>query len=163
MTIKTNDTIPSITLKRLGDSGMEDLNIADYIANKTVIIFGVPGAFTPSCDQKHLPGYIAKADILKAKGIDEIICIAVNDPFVMDHWAETSGADGKVTLIPDGNAELTKALGLEFDGSGYGLATRSKRFSMLVKNGVVKTLDIEAAPSDVELSSAESCLLKLAA
>lgn len=161
MTIKINDTIPSITLKRLGDSGMEDLNIADYIANKTVIIFGVPGAFTPSCDQQHLPGYIANADALKAKGIDEIICLSVNDPFVMDHWAETSGADGKVTLIPDGNAELTRALGLDFDGSGHGLATRCQRFSMVVEKGTVKSLDIEAAPSDVELSSAESCLLKL--
>ncbi len=161
MTITTGSTIPSIILKRIGDSGMEDLNIADYIAGKTVIIFGVPGAFTPSCDQKHLPGYIAKADDIKAKGVDEIICIAVNDPFVMDHWAETSGADGKVTLIPDGNAELTKALGLDFDGSGFGLATRCKRFSMLVKNGVVETLDVEASPSDVELSGADACLLKL--
>jgi peroxiredoxin len=163
MTITINQKIPSITLKRLGDSGMEDLNIAEYIAHKKVIIFGVPGAFTPSCDQKHLPGYIANAEGIKAKGVDEIICIAVNDPFVMKYWAETSGANGKVTLIPDGNAELTRALGLDFDGSGFGLATRCKRFSMIVENGVVISLDIEAAPSDVALSSAETCMLKLAA
>lgn len=163
MTITLNDQIPSIALKVLGDSGIEDLNIAEYIADKTVIIFGVPGAFTPSCDQKHLPGYIAKADEIKARGVDEIICIAVNDPFVMDQWAQASGADGKVTLIPDGNAELTRALGLDFDGSGFGLATRCKRFAMLVEGGIVKTLDIEDAPSDVELSSAERCLLQLAA
>lgn len=161
MTISTGQNIPSITLKRLGAGGMEDINIADYIAGKKVILFGLPGAFTPSCAQKHLPGYVDHADAIKAKGVDEIICIAVNDPFVMQHWGEVAGADGKVTMIPDGNAELTKALGLEFDGSGFGLATRSKRYAMIVNDGVVESLDVEEAPSDVELSGAQACMLKL--
>jgi peroxiredoxin len=161
MTISPNQKMPSITLKRLGDAGMEDLNIAEYIAGRKVVIFGVPGAFTPSCDQKHLPGYVANADAIKAKGVDEIICIAVNDPFVMQHWGQSAGAAGKVTMIPDGNAELTRALGLDFDGSGFGLATRCKRFSMIVNDGVVETLDIEEKPSDVELSAAQACLVRL--
>ena len=161
MTISTGQKIPSITLKRLGAGGMEDFNLAEYIAGKKVIIFGLPGAFTPSCAQKHLPGYIDNADAIKAKGIDDIICVAVNDPFVMQHWGEVAGADGKVSMIPDGNADLTKAMGLEFDGSGFGLATRSKRYVMIVNDGVVESLDIEDAPSDVELSGAQACMLKL--
>lgn len=158
MTIKPGDKIPSITIKRMGSGGLEDLNIADYIAKKKVVIFAVPGAFTPSCSQKHLPGYIENASAIKAKGIDEILCIAVNDPFVMNHWGENSGAAGRITMIPDGNGAFTKAIGMEFDGSGAGLAFRSRRYSMVVENGVVKTLNVEAAPSDVELSGASMCL-----
>lgn len=161
MTIKPGDKIPSVTLKRLGENGMEDLNIADYVKDKKVVLFAVPGAFTPACSLKHLPGYIQHANDLKAKGIDEIICVAVNDPFVMKHWGEHAGATGRVTMIPDGNAEFTKALGLEFDGSGAGLAIRSKRYSMLIDKGIVKRLDVEAAPSDVELSGVEACLAHL--
>lgn len=161
MTIKTGDKIPAITLKRLGAEGMEDIDIAAHIAGKKVVIFGAPGAFTPSCDQQHLPGYVENADAIRAKGVDEIICIAVNDPFVIDHWGKTAGAEGKVTMIPDGNAALTKALGLDFDGSGFGLATRSKRFAMIVNDGVVESLDIEEKPSDVALSGAQACMVKL--
>lgn len=161
MAIKVGDKIPSVTLKRLGEGGMEDLNIADYIAKKKVVIFAVPGAFTPACSQKHLPGYIEHAKDIKAKGIDEIICIAVNDPFVMQHWGESAGAKGKVTMIPDGNGEFTKAVGLDFDGSGYGLATRSKRYSMVVENGKVTKLSVEEKPSDVELSGAQACAANL--
>lgn len=161
MTIAVNDTFPSVTTKRLGANGMEDFNLADHIKGKKVVIFGVPGAFTPSCAQKHLPGYIAKAGEIKSKGVDEIICVAVNDPFVMKTWGEGAGADGKVTMIPDGIGTLTKALGLEFDGSGAGLGTRAKRFSLIVDNGTVKTVDVEEKPSDVEFSSADACLVKL--
>lgn len=161
MTIKIGDTIPSVSVKRLGDSGMESVDIAQYIAGRKVVIFAVPGAFTPSCAQKHLPGYIQNADSIKASGIDEIICMAVNDPFVMKHWGEAAGAAGKITMLPDGNAEFTRAIGLEMDGSGAGLGLRSKRYSMIVDKGVVKSLDIEAAASDVELSGAEACMLKL--
>lgn len=161
MTIKTGDKIPAVTLRKLGAAGIEDLNAADYVADKTVIIFGVPGAFTPSCAQKHLPGYIENADTIKGKGVDEIICLSVNDPFVMAEWSAQSGAAGKVTLLSDGNGELTKAMGLDFDGSGAGLGIRSLRYVMVVKNGVIDSLDIEAAPSDVELSGAQACLLKL--
>lgn len=161
MSIAVNDKFPSVTTKRLGANGMEDFTLADYIKDKKVIIFGVPGAFTPSCAQKHLPGYVAKAADIKTKGVDDIICLAVNDPFVMKAWGESAGADGKVTMVADGLGTLTKALGLEFDGSGAGLGIRAKRFSMVVENGVVKTLDVEEKPSDVELSSAETCLLRL--
>lgn len=162
MTISIGASIPSVTTKRMGVSGLEDFNLADFIQGKKVVIFGVPGAFTPSCAQKHLPGYVAKAADIKAKGVDEIICLAVNDPFVMKAWGESAAVDGKVMMVADGLGTLTKAMGLEFDGSGAGLGMRSKRFSMIVENGTVKTLEIEAAPSDVELSSAEVCLLKVA-
>lgn len=158
MTIKPGDKIPSVTIKRMGAGGLEDLNIGDYIAKKKVVIFAVPGAFTPSCSMKHLPGYIENAAAIKAKGIDEIICIAVNDPFVMQHWGENSGAAGRITMVPDGNGEFTKKIGMEFDGSGAGLSFRSRRYSMVVDKGVVKTINVEAAPSDVELSSAGTCL-----
>lgn len=161
MTIAVNDIFPSVTTKRLGAAGLEDFTLADAIKGKKVVIFGVPGAYTPSCAQKHLPGYVKNADALKAKGVDAIYCVAVNDPFVMSAWGQSAGVDGKVTMVADGLGTLTKALGLEFDGSGAGLGIRSKRFSMVVENGVVKTLEVEAAPSDVELSSAEVCLLKL--
>ncbi len=161
MTISVGEKLPSVSVKRLGEGGMEDFNVADYVAGKTVVIFAVPGAFTPSCAEKHLPGYINNAAAIKAKGVDEILCISVNDPFVMKHWGTSAGAEGKITMVPDGNGEFTKALGLDFDGSGAGLATRSQRYMMVVKDGVVESLEIEGAPSDVELSSAETCLARL--
>jgi peroxiredoxin len=161
MTIKTGDKIPSVKLKRLGVSGMEEVDIASYVADKKVVVFAVPGAFTPSCAQKHLPGYIQNAEQIKSEGIDEIICVAVNDPFVMKHWGEVSGADGKVTMMPDGNGAFTKAIGLEMDGSGAGLGFRSKRYAMVIDHGVVKDLQVEASPGDVELSGAQACLLRL--
>lgn len=161
MTIKPGDKIPSVKLKRLGANGMEEIDFGAYVAEKKAVIFGVPGAFTPTCAGKHLPSYINNAAKLKSKGIAEIICVAVNDPFVMKQWGEEAGAAGKVTMMPDGNAALTKALGLEFDGSGAGLGMRSKRFSMVVEDGVVKSLDIEASPGDMAVTGAESCLLKL--
>ncbi len=161
MTIAIGDTIPSVTIKHLGASGMEDLNIADYIKGKKVVIFAVPGAFTPSCTEQHLPGYIKHAKDIKDKGVDEIICIAMNDPFVMKHWGEAAGAKGNVTMIPDGNGEFTKAVGMDFDGSGFGLATRSKRYAMVVENGEVKSLKVEEKPSDVELSGAQACMAGL--
>lgn len=161
MTIKIGEKIPSVTLKRLGEAGMEDLNIADYVAKRKVVVFAVPGAFTPACTQKHLPGYIQHAKDIKAKGIDEIICIAVNDPFVMQHWGEVAGAQGKITMIPDGNGEFTRAIGMDFDGSGFGLASRSKRYSMVIEDGKVTKLQVEAKPSDVELSGAQACVANL--
>ena len=161
MTIQVGDSIPSVTVKKMGAAGLEDFNLASHIAGKRVLLFAVPGAFTPTCHLKHLPGYVAKSDEIKSKGIDEIICIAVNDPFVMAHWEEVSGAKGKVTLMPDGNAEFTCAIGMEFDGSGAGLSTRSKRYAMIVENGVVKDLQVENAPGALELSGAEACLLRV--
>lgn len=162
MTIKTGDLLPSVTLKKMGAAGLEEFNTADAVKGKKVIVFGVPGAFTPSCAQKHLPGYIAQCEAIKAKGIDEIICVAVNDPFVMSHWGQAAGAEGKVTMWPDGNGLFADALGLTFDGAGAGLGKRLQRFSMVVEDGVVKSLEVEAKPSDVELSGAEACLVRLA-
>lgn len=161
MTIKIGNTLPTVTLKRLGASGMEELDTGTYFKGRKVVMFGTPGAFTPSCAQKHLPGYIGNADAIKAQGVDEIICVSVNDPFVMKQWGEVAGAAGKVTMLPDGNGAFATALGLTFDGSGAGLGTRAKRFSMIVTNGVVESLEVEDAPSNVELSGAEMCMIKL--
>lgn len=161
MTIQPNEKIPAILLRTLGPAGIEEIDIADYIAGRKVVLFGVPGPFTPSCHQTHLPGYLDNADAIKAKGVDEIICVTVNDPFVVDAWSKDLGAAGKVTILSDGNAELTLAMGLDFDGSGAGLGVRCKRFAAIVKDGVIESLDIEAVPSDVELSGAPACLLKL--
>lgn len=161
MTIKTGDKLPSVTLKRLGANGMEDVDTAKYVAGRKVVIFATPGAFTPTCAQKHLPSYVDNAEKIKAAGIDEIICVSVNDPFVMKHWGEVAKADGKVTMMPDGNAAFTKALGLEMDGSGFGLGIRSKRYSMIVDNGVVTELEVEAAPGEMNVSGGEACLIRL--
>lgn len=163
MMIKIGDTIPSVTLKRLGDNGMEDLNTGDYFKNKTVILFATPGAFTPTCAQKHLPGYVNNAEQIKSQGVDEIICLSVNDPFVMRHWGEVANATGKVTMLPDGNGEFSKALGLTFDASGAGLGTRAQRFYMMIDNNIVTDLAVEPVASQVELSGAEVCLVKLKA
>lgn len=161
MSIQIGDKVPSVTVKHLTGDGMVDLNIADHIAGKTVVIFAVPGAFTPSCDQKHLPGYVSNAIDIKAKGIDEILCVAVNDPFVMDAWAKSAGVNGKITMVPDGNAEFTTKIGMVLDARGHGLGTRSLRYMMVVKDGVVQDLCIEDAPGDVNLSSANACLSNL--
>lgn len=161
MTIKIGDTLPAISLKRLGENGMEAFDTLAEVKGKTVVLFGVPGAFTPTCAQKHLPGYIAAFPELKAKGVDDVICMAVNDPFVMQHWGSVSGADGKIHMWPDGNAALSDAMGLTFDGSGAGLGKRAVRFSMLLKDGIVQDLQIEEKPSDHELSSASACMARL--
>lgn len=161
MTIKTGDKIPAIVLKRLGANGMEDLDIAAYLKGRKVVLFAVPGAFTPTCAQKHLPGYIQNAEQIKSQGVDEIICLAVNDPFVMKAWGESAGAEGKVTMMSDGNAALTRALGLEFDGSGAGLGTRSKRFVMTIDNGVVSDIQVEDKPGELNVTGAETCMVNL--
>ncbi len=157
MTIKIGDNMPTITLKRLGASGMEDVNTADLVRGKKIVLFSVPGAFTPTCSAKHLPGFVNNADEFKAKGVDAIICMAVNDPFVMNAWAKANNAEEKVAMLPDGNGTLTRALGLEMDGAGYGLGQRSQRFAMLIDNGVVKVLNVEK-PGQFEVSSAEAML-----
>jgi len=161
MAIKIGDKIPSVKLKRLGAGGLEEFDTAAEIAGKKVILFGVPGAFTPACAQKHLPGYVKNAADIRSKGIDDIICVAVNDPFVMQHWGDVANTSGKVSMWPDGNAAFADALGLTFDGAGAGLGKRFVRFSMIVNNGKVESLEVEAKPSDVELSGAEACLVKL--
>lgn len=161
MMIKTGETLPAVKLKRLGASGMEEIDTGYYFKGRKVVLFGTPGAFTPACSQKHLPGYVVNAAQIKAQGVDEIICLSVNDPFVMQHWGEVAGAGGKVTMLPDGNGAFSAALGLTFDASGAGLGTRCKRFSMIVEDGVVESLDVEDAPGNVELSGADMCMVKL--
>ena len=157
MTIQVGDAIPSVTLKHLTDNGMQDVTTDALFKGKTVVLFSVPGAFTPTCSAKHLPGFVQKAEDLKAKGVDDIVCLAVNDPFVMRAWGEKSGVGGKVTMLPDGNATLTQALGLTMDGTGYGLGLRGQRFALVAKDGKVTHLAVEK-PGQFEVSSAEAVL-----
>lgn len=156
--IKVGDKIPSATVRRMGDDGIEEVSTDDFFGGRKVALIGVPGAFTPTCSNQHLPGYVDKVDAFKAKGVDEIACVSVNDPFVMQEWAKATGAQGKVTLLADGNGEFTKAMGLEFDGSGAGLGVRAKRFAMVVDNGVVKSLNVEDSPGSVQVTGAEKLI-----
>jgi peroxiredoxin len=160
MTINTGDKLPATTFVTMTDNGPEQVESADFFAGKKIALFSVPGAFTPTCSAKHLPGFIEKADALKAKGIDTIACTAVNDPFVMGAWSKSAGADGAVTMLADGNGSFAKAVGLEMDGSKFGLGTRGQRFSMVINDGVVEQLNIEA-PGEFRVSSAEHMLEQL--
>jgi peroxiredoxin len=161
MSIAVGDSLPEATFRVLGSEGIEKLSTADIFAGKKVVLFAVPGAFTPTCHLKHLPGFIANADAFKKKGVNTVACVAVNDPFVLDAWAKASGGAGKVLFLSDGNAEFTKKIGLDFDGSGIGLATRSKRYAMLVDDGVVKALSVEDSPGVADVSTAEKLLARL--
>ncbi|MCB1704779.1 MAG: peroxiredoxin [Halioglobus sp.] len=156
MTIKTGDKIPSCTLKTMGEKGPVDITTSDIFDGKKVVLFAVPGAFTPGCSMTHLPGYVVNADKIKAKGVDTIVCMAVNDAFVMGAWGKAQNAE-ELLMLADGNGEFTAALGLELDGSGFGLGTRSQRFAMIVDNGTVTHLNVEAGPG-VDVSSAENIL-----
>lgn len=160
MTISKGDRLPSTTFTKMTDNGPEAVSSDDFFAGRTVAIFSVPGAFTPTCSAKHLPGFIEKADELKAKGVDEIACTAVNDAFVMGAWGKSASADDKVTMLADGNGDFAKAVGLTMDGSQFGLGTRGQRFSMIVKDGVVSELNVEA-PGDFKVSSADHMLGQL--
>jgi peroxiredoxin len=159
MTIKTGDRIPSVTLKKMGEKGPENISTEEIFNGKKVVLFAVPGAFTPGCTMTHLPGYVVNADKIKAKGVDTIACLAVNDAFVMDAWGKSQNADD-LLMLADGNAELTKALGLELDASGFGLGIRSQRYAMIVEDGVVKHLNVEQG-TGVEVSAAEKILALL--
>ena|SRR5688572_3585669 len=160
MPIQIGERLPSVVLKRIGTSGVEDVPTGEFFAGRRVVLFCVPGAFTPTCHKEHLPGYIARADEIRSKGVNEIVCLAVNDPFVMKAWGEALGAPGKVTLLSDWNAEFVRALGLDQSIVPSGLGVRGRRFSMLVNDGVVETLDVEPARG-VSVSGAEACLLNL--
>ena len=160
MTIELGDQIPSATLKEMGADGIEDVNTDSLFKGKRVAVFAVPGAFTPTCSAQHLPGFVRNADALRAKGIDEIVCLSVNDAFVMDAWGKAHNTGGKVKMVADGNAQLTQALGFELDASGAGMGTRSRRYSMIVDDGEVKVLNVEAAGA-FAFSSAEHLLSQL--
>ena len=159
MTIKVGEALPETNLTTMGPDGPRPIG-ADFFKGRTIALFAVPGAYTPTCSAKHLPSFIDKADAIKAKGVDDIACVSVNDVFVMSAWGKANGADGKVTMIADGNGDLAKALGLEMDGSKFGMGTRSQRYAMLVKDGVVTVLDVEA-PGEYRVSSAEYLLGQL--
>ncbi|MCP5397624.1 MAG: peroxiredoxin [Sphingomonadaceae bacterium] len=159
MTISVGDKVPDVTLIKATENGPEAVQSADYFAGKKVALFSVPGAFTPTCSAKHLPGFVEKAADLKAKGVDEIACTAVNDAFVMGAWGKAAGSDD-VTMLADGNGAFAEAVGLTMDGSGFGMGTRGQRFSMVVNDGVVEQLNVEA-PGDFSVSSAEHMLGQL--
>jgi len=160
MTIKAGDRIPDVTLMHMTDKGPQPISTSDIFKGKKVVLFSVPGAFTPTCSAKHLPGFVHNPDKCRAKGIDEIVCVSVNDAFVMNAWAKDQAASGKVLMIADGNAEFAKKLGLELDASKYGMGTRGQRFAMVVDNGTVKKLFVEE-PGAFKVSSAEHVLENL--
>ena len=143
MTVKVGDKVPSATLKEMGPDGPREVSTDELFGGKTVAVFAVPGAFTPTCSAKHLPGFVQNADALKAKGVDEIVCLSVNDAFVMGAWGKDQQVGDKVRMMADGSADLTRALGLELDLNPMGLGTRSRRYSMVVKDGKVETLNLE--------------------
>ncbi|MDY8107960.1 peroxiredoxin [Fulvimarina sp. 2208YS6-2-32] len=161
MTIATGDKLPNATFRTKTSDGMNDLSTDDIFAGKTVVLFGVPGAFTPTCSMNHLPGFLDHNDEIRAKGVDEIAVVAVNDAFVMGAWEEAKAASGKILFLSDGNGEFIKAAGLDIDLSAGGLGTRSKRFSMIVRDGVVETLAIEDSPGQAEKTSAQNILDQL--
>ncbi|HTP78228.1 MAG TPA: peroxiredoxin [Rhizomicrobium sp.] len=160
MTIKVGDKIPTSTLMQMKDGGPKPVKTDDLFAGKKVVVFALPGAFTPTCSAKHLPGFVQNADALKAKGVDAIACVSVNDAFVMGAWGDQQKVGDKVMMLADGNGDLTKALGLEMDGSRFGMGKRSQRFAMIVDNGVVKQLNVEE-PGAFAVSSAEHVLTQL--
>ena len=156
MAISEGDKLPAATMHIMKDGRPTAVTTDDLFAGKKVVLFAVPGAYTPTCSQAHLPGFVVNADAIKAKGVDDIICVSVNDAFVMDSWGSEKNAD-ELLMVGDGNGEFAKALGLEMDGSGFGLGTRSQRYAMIVDDGVVTKLNVEA-PGQFEISSAEAVL-----
>jgi peroxiredoxin len=160
MTIKVGDKLPNLTLTQATAEGPKPVSTDELFKGKTVALFAVPGAFTPTCSAKHLPGFKQQAPTLKGKGVDAIACISVNDPFVMRAWGEDQAVGEDVLMLADGNGEFTKAVGLEMDGSKFGLGQRSQRYSMIVKDGVVSTLNVEEG-GEFRVSSAEHMLGQL--
>jgi len=157
MTIKAGDPMPKGTLKRMTPEGPKDISTDDLFKGKKVVLFSVPGAFTPTCDAKHLPGFVENAQALKGKGVDTIACMAVNDVFVMNAWGKSQNAGDKVMMLADGNGDYARALGLTMDGSRFGMGTRGQRFAVVVEDGVAKKVYIEA-PGEFKVSAAENIL-----
>lgn len=156
MTVKVGDKIPAATLKTMTAEGPQDISTGDIFGGKKVILFAVPGAFTPGCSNTHLPGYVVNADKIKAAGVDTIACVAVNDAFVMGAWGEAQNA-GELLMLADGMGEFTAALGLELDASGFGLGTRSQRYALIAEDGVITHLNVEEGPG-IDVSSAETMM-----
>ena len=158
MTIQAGDRLPDVPLQRIRD-GVETVDTGDLFADRKAVLFAVPGAFTPTCSEKHLPGFVAHFDDFRSKGI-EVACMSVNDPFVMQAWGQSQHVPDELMMLADGNGQLTRALGLEMDATAYGMGTRSKRFALYVEDGVVKQVFLEA-PCEFRVSSAEHVLSQL--
>ena len=159
--IKVGDKLPDATLRVMTNEGPQAVQTGDWFAGKKVALFAVPGAFTPTCNNDHLPSYLEQADAIKAKGVDAIACVAVNDVFVLDAWGKANDVGDRITLFSDGNAEFSEAIGATFDGSGFGLGTRSLRYAMLVDDGVVKALQVEESPGQCQATKATNLLTTL--
>ena len=157
MTIQNGDRIPRATLKHMTGDGVAEISTEELFSGKKVVVFALPGAFTPTCSAKHLPGFVANADEIKARGVDTIACLSVNDAFVMGAWGQDQNVGNKVLMLADGNADFSRALGLDFDASGFGMGVRSQRYAMVVEDGTVTALNVEA-PGAFEVSSAEAVL-----
>ena len=160
MSINVGDRVPQTTFMKATGEGPQPVSSDDYFRGRRVALFSVPGAFTPTCSAKHLPGFVDKAEDLKAKGVDEIACTAVNDAFVLSAWSQSGEADGKVTMLADGNGDFARAIGLEMDGSKFGMGRRGQRFSMVVNDGVIEQLNVEE-PGAFNVSSADYMLERL--
>ncbi|MFN3584070.1 peroxiredoxin [Phenylobacterium sp.] len=160
MTIKVGDKLPNVTLTQATAEGPRPVSSEDFFKGKTVALFAVPGAFTPTCSAKHLPGFKQEASAIKAKGVDEIACLSVNDAFVMRAWAEDQAVGEDIVMLADGNGDFTRAVGLDFDGAKFGMGPRSQRYSMIVKDGVVAELNVEQ-PGEFKVSSADYLLAQL--
>lgn len=160
MTVSVGDRIPEVELTQMTADGPRKVNTNEFFSDRCVALFAVPGAYTPTCSAKHLPGFIEKAEELKSQGIDEIACVSVNDAFVMDAWGRDANAVDKITMLADGNGEFAEKLGLSMDATGFGMGKRSQRYSMIVKDGQVRELNVEA-PGDFRVSSAEHMLSQL--
>ena len=158
MSIEVGDRLPEASFKVHDDDGIASMTSSELFAGKKVVLFAVPGAFTPTCHLKHLPGFLENVEAFKNKGVDIVACVAVNDPFVLDAWSKATGGSGNILFLSDGNCEFTKIIGLDFDGSAIGLGTRSKRYAMLVDDGVVTALNIEESPGVADASTAEKLL-----
>ena len=159
MTITTGDTLPNATLLLMGDDGPTSVTMVEKLTNRKVVIFGLPGAYTGTCTTAHVPSFMRTAEAFKAKGVDEIICLSVNDPFVMKAWGEDTGAAAAgITMLGDAESEFTKAIGMNFSAGPVGFVERSKRYSMLVENGVVTILSAEESPGQCEISAGETLL-----
>lgn len=157
MAIQVGEKIPDATLKVMRADGMKDVTTGELFTGKKVVLFAVPGAFTPTCSQQHLPGFVTHGAAIKARGVDSILCVSVNDAFVMDAWGKSVGVGDDITLLADGNADFAKALGLDFDGSAIGFGTRAQRFALVAEDGVVTHLAVEK-PMKFEVSGAEAIL-----
>ena len=161
MAISAGDRVPSVTFRVLTDDGLTEVASDDYLKGKKTALFAVPGAFTPTCSAKHVPSFLAQAAALRAKGVDQIACVSVNDAFVMKNWGEATSVGDTIDMLADGNGEFARATGLTLDATGFGLGERTTRFSMIVDDGTVTALNVEENPTEMVVSSAEHMLTQL--